>query len=71
MKSLAAGIWEHVHHIEFRFRRIEPGFTGVSYPKSLLLIPDLLPLRLEIWEWILFPSLVHLSCDLGGATFGV
>jgi hypothetical protein len=71
VKSLAAGIREHVHDVELRFCRVEPGFTGVSYPESLLFPPDALPLRLEIGEWILFSSLAHLSCDPGGATFGV
>src|ERR1700747_2778510 len=70
VKPLAAGIREHVHHVELRFLRIESGFTGVSYPESLLFLPIALPLRLEIGEWILFSSLAHLSCDPGGATFG-
>src|ERR1700752_184749 len=71
VKSLATGIRKHVQHVELRLRRIEPRFTGVGYSESLLFRPDALPLRLEIGEWILFSSLAHLSCDPGGATFGV
>src|SRR5260370_11743652 len=70
MQPLSAGIREHVHYVELRFRRIEPELTRVGYLERFLFFPKALPLRLKIWKGILFSSLAHLFCDPGGATFG-
>ena len=55
----AARIREHVEDVELRFGRIEILFIRIRRVKNLPLIPDGLPLRLDLIEWIRFAALAH------------
>jgi len=46
----AARVGEHVEHVELRFGRIEILFIRIRRVKNLPLIPDGLPLRLDLIE---------------------
>src|SRR5258708_12243795 len=63
MQPLSTGVREHVHYVELRFRRIEPGLTGVGYLERFLFFPKALPLRFKIWKRLLFPSPSHFFRD--------
>src|SRR3982074_3852365 len=51
-----ARIRKHIEHVEFRFDRIEIFLAGVRRVKNLPLLPDCLPLRLNLIEWIWFAA---------------
>src|SRR5947209_17721180 len=59
MQSGAAWIWEHVEHIKLRFFTIEVFVSGVRRVKNLALVPNALPFRLDLVEWVRFAALVH------------
>src|SRR5580704_11520453 len=59
MEPFAAGVGEHVEHIEFGFSRIEPWFARVCSVKGVPFLPKLLPFRFEFRKWKLFSSLAH------------
>src|ERR1700730_5680738 len=56
VQSGAARIWEHIEHVELGLGRIEIFFTRIRRMKKLALIPDLLPLRLDLIERIKFAA---------------
>src|SRR5438094_1284805 len=51
-----ARVRKHIEHVEFWLRRIETFLAGVGRVKKLALVPDGLPLRLDLFEWIWFAS---------------
>src|SRR3974377_1074795 len=59
VESCAAGVGEHVEHIEFGFSGIEPWFARVWGMKGLPFLPKLLPFRFEFRKWKMFSSLAH------------
>ncbi len=55
----AAWIRKHVEHVELRFGRIEISLAWVERVEKLAFVPNRLPLRLDLIEWIGFASLAH------------
>src|ERR1700730_16094499 len=53
----AARIREHIEHVKLRFLWIETLLFGIERVKDLALIPDFLPLRLDLVERIRFAAL--------------
>src|SRR6266481_1791231 len=47
-----ARVREHIEHVELWLLRIEPFLAGIGRVKKLALVPDGLPLRLDLIEWI-------------------
>ena len=51
MKSLSAGVGEHIEHVKFRFRRVEPWFMrvrrmkGIAFPAKAAAISARIPER--------------------------
>src|ERR1043166_2462818 len=52
-----ARVRKHIEHVEFCLRRIETLLAGIRRVKKLALIPDGLPFRLDLVEWIRFAAL--------------
>ena len=59
MESSAAGVGEHVEHVELWFSGIEPWFDRVWSIKGPPFLPKLLPFRFEFRKWKMFSSLAH------------
>src|SRR3984957_653627 len=59
VKTLPAGIGEHVEHIKLRLSGIESRLGRVWRMKGLSIQPTLLPFRLEFQKGKLFSSLAH------------
>ena len=55
----AARVGEHVEDIELWLVRVEPRLARIRRMKGRRLIPDGLPFRLNVIEWIGFATLVH------------
>src|SRR5262249_47206307 len=51
-----ARVRKHIEHVEFWFRRIETLLAGVGRVKKLALLPDGLPLRLDLIKRIWFTT---------------
>src|SRR5882762_3818122 len=51
-----ARVRKHVEHVEFWPGRIETLLTGIRRVKKLALVPDGLPFRLDLVEWIWFTA---------------
>jgi hypothetical protein len=54
-----ARIREHSEHVELRLLGIEIPLVRIIHVKKLTLIPDRLPLRLDLIEWIRFAAFAH------------
>ena len=52
-----ARVGKHIEHVEFWLRRIETFLAGIGRVKKLAVVPDGLPLRLDLIEWIRFAAL--------------
>src|SRR5436853_7863169 len=57
VQSGPARVREHIEHVEFLLRGIETCVAGIGRMKNLALIPDALPLWLDLIEWIRFAAL--------------
>jgi hypothetical protein len=57
MQPLPGGIRKHVEHIEFRLGCVEIFLARIRRVKNLALIPDRLPLGLNLVERIWFAAL--------------
>src|SRR5207248_8750154 len=53
----AARIWKHIEHVEFRLGRVEIFLARIRRVKNMALIPDGLPLGLNLVERIWFAAL--------------
>ena len=53
----AARVRKHVEHVKLRLRRIEAGLAGIRRVKAGVLVPETLPLRLDLIERIGFAAL--------------
>src|SRR6266404_1042647 len=56
MQTRAARIWKHIEHIELGFFRIEILLARTRRVKNLALVPNFLPLRLDLVERIRFAA---------------
>src|ERR1044071_5661340 len=64
MQSGPARVRKHIEHIEFWLRRIEIFFAGIWRVKTLLLVPNSLPFRLDLVEGIWFTTVAtHLQIN--------
>ena len=51
-----ARVRKHIEHVELWLRRIETFLAGIGRVKKLALVPDGLPFRLDLVEWIWFTA---------------
>src|SRR5215470_14317384 len=64
MQPSPAGVRKHVEHIELWLRRIETFLAGIGCIKNVALVPDGLPLSLNLIEWIWFAALATHASDV-------
>ena len=62
----AAGIGEHVEHVELRARRVEIRVARIRCMERFLLSPDRLPARLDLVKGVGLTLLVHIDKVVGG-----
>ena len=66
VQARAAGVGEHVEHVELRPGGVEIRVAGVGRAEGFLLGPDRLPFRLDPVEGIGLSLLVHIDKVVGG-----